>query len=107
MWEAAAYSQNLLKVMVDPPTWIIAAIAVFALKRWSLAARVVVALMASAAFSLIYIVWPAGESGRPYAWKALLFELLATAVWVGILLSARSLFSCARWPGRWNWSIAP
>jgi hypothetical protein len=92
MWEAAAYSQNVLKVMLDPPTWIIAAIAVFVLKKWSLVARFVIALMASGAFSLFWIVWPSGESGRPYAWKALMFELLATAAWAAVFLLARSLF---------------
>jgi hypothetical protein len=91
MWEAAAYSQNLLKVMLDPPTWILAAIAIFALKRWSLAARIAVALAASAAFSLIYIVWPAGDSGRPFAWKALMFEFVATAAWIAVFLLARRL----------------
>src|SRR6478752_6326672 len=29
MWEAAAYSQNIFKVMLDPLTWLLAAIAVF------------------------------------------------------------------------------
>jgi len=92
MWEAAAYSQNVLKVMLDPPTWLLAACAIFLLKRWPLPARIAAALAASALFSLVWLVWPAGDSGRPYAWTALFYELVATAIWLAIFASARRLF---------------
>ena len=91
MYEAAAYSQNILKVMVDPATWLIAAIAIFALTRWQVSRRVAVALAVNGVFILLWLVWPAGESARPYAWAAFFYELAATAIWCGLFLSARRM----------------
>lgn len=93
MWEAAAYSQNVLKVMLDPATWGIAAIAFFGLRSLSLPGRIGLALGANLAFTLIFLVWPAGESGRPYAWTALAYELAATAIWLAIFIGIRKMFS--------------
>jgi hypothetical protein len=92
MWEAAAYSQNVLKVMLDPPTWAFAAIAVFFLRSFSLPGRIAAALAANLVFSLVFLVWPAGESGRPYAWTALAYEFAATAIWLAIFIGSRRLF---------------
>lgn len=94
IWEATgAYSGNIFKVMVDPATWVIAAVIVFGLRRrWSRVSRFSLALAVNGVFALAFIVWPAGESGRPYAWKAFLFELLGTATWAAIFLFALSLF---------------
>lgn len=96
MWEAAAYSQNVFKVMLDPASWGLAAIAIFALRRWPISLRVAIALAANAAFILVWLVWPAGESGRPYAWIAFGYELAATAIWSGLFLAARRLL-CGAW----------
>jgi hypothetical protein len=92
MWEAAAYSQNVLKVMLDPPTWAFAANAIFWLRGLPLAGRIALALGANLAFTLIFLVWPAGETGRPYAWTALAYELAATAIWLAIFVGLRQLF---------------
>jgi hypothetical protein len=92
MWEAAAYSQNVLKVMLDPPTWAVAAIAIFWLRSLSLPARIALALAANLAFTLLFLVWPAGDSGRYYAWIAVAYELAATAIWLAIFIGFRRLF---------------
>ena len=96
MYEAAAYSQNLFKVMVDPLTWILAAIAIFALRRHPLKYRIALALGVNVAWCLVFLVWPAGESGKPYAWKALMFEFFATSAWLAIFIGCRRLFGVER-----------
>lgn len=96
MWEAAAYSQNVFKVMLDPASWVMAAICVFALKSRPVFLRLISALAANAIFILVWLVWPAGDSGRPYAWIAFAYELAATAIWTGLFLVARGMFRGAR-----------
>lgn len=93
MYEAAAYSQNVLKVMVDPATWLAAAIFMFWIRRgWPLRLRIALALALNGVFILVWLVWPAGESGRYYAWMAFMQELIATALWCVIFIAARRLF---------------
>ena len=92
MWEAAAYSQNILKVMLDPATWLIAATLVFWWRPWPLPARLVAALAASFVFCLVWLVWPSGESGRYYSWLALGYEFVATGLWFALFSGARRLF---------------
>ena len=92
MWEAAAYSQNVFKVMLDPATWLAALVFIFWVKRFALPARVALALAANAAFIFLWLVWPAGDSGRPYAWTAFFYELAATAIWCAVFIGARRLF---------------
>ena len=92
MWEAAAYSQNIFKVMLDPATWLIAAIMIFGFRRWPLSRRVIIALGVNATFMLIWRVWPHGSDARIYGWIAFGYELAATAVWLGIFIGAARLF---------------
>lgn len=93
MWEAAAYSQNVLKVMLDPATWLAAAVFIFWFRRdWPVAARIALALALNGVFILVWLVWPAGESGRPYAWTAFFYELIATAIWCALFIGARRIF---------------
>lgn len=91
MWEAAAYSQNLFKVMLDPPTWALAAIAILALRRLSLPLRIAAALAANLIFCLLFLYWPAGDSGRHYAAIATAYEFAATGIWCAIFAGARRL----------------
>lgn len=86
MWEDVAYSQDLLRILLDPATWVIAIIAIFAQPRRSALGRIAVAIIASAALSLVLYVLPAGESGRSYAWTALMYLAIATAIWAVALL---------------------
>lgn len=92
MWEDAAFSQDLFYVMQDPATWVLALVAVVGFRRTHPVGRLALALFGSAIFSFIMFVLPAGESGKPYAWKALLFELMATGVWTLLLLGLGWLF---------------
>lgn len=93
MYEAAAYSQNVVKVMVDPATWLAAAIFIFWFRRnWSLGTRVALALALNGLFVLVWLVWPAGSTGRPYAWTAFFYELIATAVWCAVFIGIRRIF---------------
>ncbi|MGD9914105.1 MAG: hypothetical protein AB7S80_08485 [Rhizobiaceae bacterium] len=94
MWEDVAYSQDLLRILLDPATWVIAIIAIFAQPHRSALARIAVAIVASVALSLVLYVLPAGETGRSYAWTALLYLGVATAIWaVALVLLQRFIIN--------------
>jgi hypothetical protein len=85
MWEDVAFSQNLFRIMLDPATWVIAIVAIFAQPHRSLPGRIAAAIIISAVLSFVLYVWPAGESGRPYAWTALMYLAIATGIWAVVL----------------------
>ena len=92
MFRDVAYNTNILYVMIDPGTWLIAAIAIFALRSRSTPIRLVVAFIASLALSLVNILWPTGDWLHPYGVPAVLREVAATMIWCVIFLLVQRLF---------------
>lgn len=93
LYGSYAYHTNLLVVMLAPSTWVIAAIVVFALRRRSIAARLLIAFAVSLGLSLLLILWPTGDWRHAYGVPAVLRQVAATVLWTVLFLLAQRLFS--------------
>lgn len=93
LYGSSAYHTNLLVVMINPSTWAVAAIVVFALRRRSIAARLLIAFAVSLALSLVLILWPTGDWRHAYGLPAVLREVAATVIWAALFLLAQWLFA--------------